>query len=228
MKIVSKLRPDALVKSDKTNWSKVVVENAENSLNRLGIKRFSSYLFHNAAHIFDRDAVDALYAVKEAGLTDQIGVSVYNPEEAMKALDYPYIEAIQIPYNVFDRRLDKCGFFSLAKTKRVIVYARSSLLQGLAVMNPDNLPERVSFARDYLIQYDSLCKEYSIPKLNVAIGYVAQKSAIDYIVFGVDNKKQLEEYLSMSHQTLPAELIERLDEVFDDVSEKFVNPVLWK
>lgn len=228
MNIVSKLKPTAFADSDKVMWRDIAIENAKESLNRIGINRFAAYLFHNAAYIFDRDAVEALNAVKENGLADCIGVSIYTPEEAMKALSYPQIGAIQIPYNLFDSRLDHCGFFQKAMAQGVKVYARSSLLQGLAVMDSENLPDRVSFARDYLLQYDTICKEYSIPKLNAAIGYVAQKQGIDYIVFGVDNLKQLEEYISLKNKHLPEEMINRIDEVFDNLPEKLVNPVLWK
>lgn len=228
MNIVSKLRPDAFSNASKSDWKRIAETNARESLSRLGVSSFSAFLFHNASFIFDEDAVKALNRVREIGLTKCIGVSVYTPEEAIKALSYPQIGAIQIPYNLFDRRLDKCGFFSEVKNKGITVYARSSLLQGLAVMDPNNLPERVAFAKDYLMQYDEICKEFSIQKLSVAIGYVAQKEGIDYVVFGVDNLRQLEEYVSLEDNHLPEEMIIRIDEVFDSAPEKLVNPVLWK
>ena len=228
MNIVSKLKPDAFSNADISEWPKIAIDNARKSLTRLGIDHFSAYLFHNASFIFEKEAVNALYSVREAGLTNCIGVSIYTPDEAMKALSYPQIGAIQIPYNLFDRRLDKCGFFTEAVEKGITVYARSSLLQGLAVMDPEKLPDRVVFAKDYLLKYDTICKEFSIPKLNAAIGYVAQKQGIDYVVFGVDNNKQLEEYISLENNRLPQKMIDRIDAVFNDVPEKLVNPVLWK
>ena len=226
--IVSKLKPDAFLNTSKTEWKRIAEDNARDSLSRLDIEAFSAYLFHNASFIFDEEAVDALSVVKELNLARRIGVSIYTPEEAMKALSYPQIDAIQIPYNLFDRRLDKCDFFSEAKKKGITVYARSSLLQGLAVMDYDNLPKRVAFAKDYLLKYDAICREFSIPKLNVAIGYVAQKEGIDYIVFGVDNQRQLDEYVSLEDYYLPDEMIHRIDKIFADVPEKMVNPTLWE
>ena len=81
---------------------------------------------------------------------------------------------------------------------------------------------------DYLLKYDAICKEYSVPKLDAAIGYVTQRQEIDYVVFGVDNQKQLEEYISLENNHLSEEMINRIDEVFNNVPEKLVNPVLWK
>ena len=40
---------------------------------------------------------------------------VYEPEEALKAVDDVRIDIIQIPYNVLDKRLDRVGFFTKAK-----------------------------------------------------------------------------------------------------------------
>ena len=228
MCMVSKLRPDAFMDSNENEWKQVTVDNARASLSRLGIACFTAYLFHNASFIFDEKAVNALCEVRKEGLAKHIGVSIYTPEEAMKALSYPQIDAIQIPYNLFDRRLDKCGFFSEAISKGVTVYARSSLLQGLAVMNPDKLPNRVAFAKPFLLQYDDICREFAVPKLNAAIGYVAQKQGIDYVVFGVDNHKQLEEYISIEDIQLPDDMIAKIDRVFENAPEKLVNPVLWK
>ena len=226
--IVSKLKPDAFSDAEKKSWDSVAVQNAEASLNRLGIDRFAVYLFHNAAYIFDPDAVAALYSVREQGLADRIGVSIYSPEEAMKALEYPAVSAIQIPYNLFDQRLDSCGFFRKAREQNVQVFARSSLLQGLVMMDPDSLPSRVSFAEPYIRKLLSICEEHGIPPLETAVGYVGGKNEIDYVVFGADNITQLKQYISIRDTVLPHRMLEEITDAFAGAEERLVNPVLWK
>lgn len=226
--IVSKLKPSAFTDAPVKEWANIAERNALESLTRIGIDSFSAYLFHNAAYIFDENAVKALAAVKERGLADAVGVSVYTPEEAMKALEYDEISVIQIPYNLFDRRLDKKSFFERALYKGVKVFARSSLLQGLVMMDPASLPDRVKFARYYLEKFISICSAFNIHRLDAAIGYVAQKKGIDYIVFGVDNKTQLQEYIALKDTILTDEMIRTIDTTFDEVEEKLINPVLWK
>lgn len=228
IEIVSKLTPNAFDNADKSEWGVIAVKNAEESRSRLGIKKFAAYLFHNAAYIFDNDAVGALETVRKKGIADRIGVSIYNPEEAMKALEYPSITAIQIPYNVFDQRLDSKGFFEKAKAQDVLVFARSSLLQGLAVMNPDSLPSKVSFAEEYLRKFIAICSDYGVPPLNAAVGYVGCKNEIDYVVFGVDNISQLKEYISIRNTELPQSMVKRIRKTFTGVEEQLVNPALWK
>lgn len=226
--VVSKLKPDAFQNSDPGEWSRIAVENAKTSLKRLGIQQFSAYLFHNAGYIFDGRAVRALNAVREQGLAERIGVSVYTPEEAGKALEYPELQAIQIPYNVFDRRLDHSGFFERAAERGIRIYARSSLLQGLLMMDPERLPDRVAFAKQPLQRFREICASYQVELLPAAIGYVGNKPTIDHVVFGVDNLSQLKSYIALKDTELPDGMTEALDRAYDQVEEKLVNPVLWK
>ena len=86
-------------------------------LTELGVKYLDGYLLHDANLIFNENAVNNLIHLKETGLAKEIGVSLYTPEQALKALDYDFIDIIQIPYNVLDRRLDKCNF--LKKLRRL-------------------------------------------------------------------------------------------------------------
>ena len=227
MRFISKLKPDAFAKKSIEEWGDIARQCATDSLNTIGINKFYAYLFHNAAYINDENAVRALVSVKKHNLAECIGASVYSPEEAMKALEFDEIDVIQVPYNVFDRRLDKCGFFDKAHKKGVKVYARSSLLQGLVVMEPDNLPKQMQFAQDYLIKFRDICRDYDMSALQTAIGCVAQKQGIDYIVFGVDNINQLQEYIALQDTHLPEEMIDRIDTTFDEVEERFVNPSMW-
>lgn len=228
IQMISKMPSHSLeVVSDKV-WSDTMLYHAEHSITTLGIDKLYAYLFHHAGYIFEEKAVEALASVTTKGLAEKIGVSVYSPEEAMKALEYQEIKVIQIPYNVFDQRLDQCGFFQKAKKAGVEIYARSTLLQGMVMMNPDMLPKKMSFAADYLRRFLNICSEYNIPPLQAAVGYVSASPYIDYMVFGADNKKQLAEYISIWDLRMPEEMVYDLKSAFETVEEKLVNPVFWE
>ena len=227
MRFTSKLNSQAFDDVDPKRWEDVALRNAEASMKTIGIDKFYAYLFHNATYINDERAVKALCSVKREGLSEHIGASIYSPEEATKALMYNEIDVIQVPYNVFDRRLDKCRFFDEAHRKGVKVYARSTLLQGLAVMESESLPSKMLFARRYVEQFHSICNDYNIKPLNAAIGYVAQKKSIGYIVFGVDNFEQLQEYIKLQDIYLPDDIIDRIDNTFVEVEERLINPSMW-
>lgn len=228
VKVVSKLSPQAFENQEIANWEKIVLQNVKESINKIGCNKLYAYLFHNAACINDINAVKALHSVKRNGFADMVGVSIYTPDEAMKALEYEEIEAIQIPYNVFDQRLEKCDFFEKAKEKNICVFARSSLLQGLALMDPDKLPINVLFAKPYIEKFRDICQKYDVLPLSAAIGYVLSNQWINFLVFGTDNLIQLQEYLMIKEQNISDSLIMELKSAFCNVEERLINPVLWK
>ena len=225
--VVSKLAPHAFDAADPCEWRRIAVQKAEESRQILGVSKLHSFLFHNASYIFDPQAVNALQAVCDQEIADRIGVSIYTPDEAMKALEYELIKVIQIPYNVFDSRLDRCGFFEKAKEQDVLIFARSSLLQGLVMMDPDRLPENVRFAESCLRTFLKICDRYHCSPLEAAVGYVGYNPEIDYVVFGVDNPQQLQGYLSLQRQSMPTAMFEDFRASFKDVQERLVNPAMW-
>lgn len=58
------------------------------------------------------------------------GVSVEKVEEAIKALEYPNVQSVQIIFNIFRQRPEEL-FFELAKRRRVGILARVPLASGL-------------------------------------------------------------------------------------------------
>lgn len=227
MHIISKLAPDAFQNNDYDKWREIALKNVRESLKKLKREKLEAFLFHNASHIFDPSAVEALDYVREMGLVDSIGVSIYTPQEAMRALEHPQISSIQVPYNMFDQRLDRCGFFAEARQKKVHVYARSSLLQGLAVMKPGELSTEMEFAFPYLEKFHLICGDFKISPLHAAIGFVAGNPGIGHIVFGVDSRRQLAQYAALRTQTIPIQMRDALADAFKYVDEKLVNPSMW-
>ncbi len=72
----------------------------------------------------------ALDRLVEAGKIRHYGVSVKRVEEALKAIEYPGVQTVQIIFNCFRRR-PAALFFEQAKQKRVGILARVPLASGL-------------------------------------------------------------------------------------------------
>ncbi len=66
----------------------------------------------------------------EAGKIRHYGVSVERVEEALKAIEYPNVQSVQIIFNCFRHRPAEL-FFAQAKQKRVGILARVPLASGL-------------------------------------------------------------------------------------------------
>ena len=227
IKVISKISSDVLADINDAEFLPELNKHIQTTLSRLQINKLYGMLYHDSKSVNYPDRINTLLKAKSSNKVEKIGVSIYTPTEALKALEYD-IDIIQVPYNLFDNRLDKVNFFKKAKEKGIEIYARSSLLQGLALMDESKLPTNMLFAKEYIEKFNNLCSEYNIDRLSAAVNYVASNEYIDYVVFGVDNMEQLLQYISIRNNNLSSGLIEDIKKEFDDVPEKLVNPILWK
>ncbi len=89
---------------------------------------------------YQPELFEALDGIKEKGKIGHYGVSVERVEEAMKAIEYPGVETVQIIYNMFRQRPAE-RFFDLAKSGNVGIIVRVPLASGLLTgrMNADTV-----------------------------------------------------------------------------------------
>jgi len=66
----------------------------------------------------------------QAGKLRHYGVSVEKVEEALKAIEYPNVESVQIIFNIFRQRPAEL-FFEQAKKRKIAILARVPLASGL-------------------------------------------------------------------------------------------------
>lgn len=227
IKIISKLPPEVFANNSAGIKNRIIEDCIKNSLEHLGLEKIYGYMMHNAQCIYNESAMDSLCAIKQKGYADKIGVSVYTPQEAMKALENSDLDIIQVPFNVLDKRLFHCGFFELAKEKNIEIYVRSVLLQGLLVMEEKVIPAYMDFARPLLHEFHEICSDFNISPFEAAIKYVMKQDGINYIVIGVDNCEQLRDYTKVT-EDISAELFNALSGHFQSVEDKILLPNMWR
>lgn len=198
----------------------------QESLRSLNKKFVDGLLLHNPAQIKN---IDFLIEIKRQGLTKNIGVSVYNPEDAMYAVRLKAIDYIQVPYNIFDQRLDKTNFFQLARKNKKKVFARSIFLQGLLLMKDEKIPAHLKNVKNYLSQLDKIIGKYNFSRKQAALLFSLGNKNIDYIVFGADNIEQIREVVSITKKGFNFKKCEQeLKVKFRNVEKYIISPNLWK
>jgi aryl-alcohol dehydrogenase-like predicted oxidoreductase len=104
----------------------------ERSLKHIGVERLDLLQLHcPPTDVYYRPEVfGALDELVRAGKLAHYGVSVERVEEALKAIEYPGVQSVQIIFNLFRQRPAEL-FFERAKQKQVGILARLPLSSGL-------------------------------------------------------------------------------------------------
>lgn len=224
VKITTKSKPNCLEGVDKSQYYDVFKSNLEESLKRMNLERIDCFMIHTADYVFNKEAIESLIKLKQSNKVNHVGISVYTPEQAMEALKYEGIDNIQLPYNIADNRLDKCGFFENKKNKKI--YCRSAFLQGLLLMDFEKIPTKFQYMKDNMKIIESLCKDKHVSKLDLCLSYLNKNKNIDFMVFGVDNIEQLEE-ITNANFGIEESIIKSVKEIYNDADEFTLNPSLW-
>ena len=222
IKVISKLKPH--ISSD----ANLVLHEIKISLTNLKLKTLEGYLFHDAEDFYKPDLLRGLKLAKEKGLVKNIGVSIYEPEDALNVVQDSDIDFIQIPYNVLDQRLDETDFFELAEKNNVTVFARSSFLQGLLLMTREKIPPKLQDAWKYIEEFQNISRSYGFTPSEAALLFSYSHEKIDYVLFGVETVEQLETNLKILDKASQfADCYEELRGKFKNIDRKIIVPSLW-
>lgn len=217
LRLLSKLRPDVPLNS--------IRDELRQSLDRLNCQYLDGFLLHQADLIYDERYAAYLEDLKSEGLIRSWGVSVYSVKDALHAVKLAGIGCIQVPYSVFDQRLDRTNFFELAKEQRVTVFARSVFVQGLISMALEDVPPKLLEAKELLQRFDKIVGEFGIPRHHAALWFALTHDGINKVVFGVDSTKQLQQNIATAQAQLNFDACR--DKIVSEFSEVVISPLDW-
>ncbi len=202
-KVVSKLPPTPALVDDLGKW---VRETVRGSLDRLGVSRLHGLLLHRSSELLSprgTELYNELLGLKDRGMVDKIGVSVYGPDE-LAALGIRYqFDIVQAPYNVFDRRMVDSGWLARLRSAGTEVHTRSAFLQGLLLMNADRRPEFFSRWDSLLAMWDLWLAQERLTPVAACLNLVLAEPAVTRVIVGVESVTQLQEVLTAAEFSCP-------------------------
>lgn len=220
---------------DKDIWenkeiiSRKIREDFNLSCRKLGLDKIPVYLVHNAPAAFKNNAIvlDVLNEIKSEGKIGAVGVSLYTGDELKRCIDDKRVEVVQIPFNILDRRLVMSGLLDMAKKGGLIVFARSTYLQGLLLMEPERIPKYLNEAVGPVKKLRSIAEESGRSMKELCLKYVLSINGIDSVVVGINSVEQIEENIKVfGSKPLEKEIIEAVDKI-PIPSENILNPYNW-
>ena len=193
--VITKLPP---IPESCTNVDAWVRESVAGSLNRLRIPALRGLLVHQSQQLLGPDG-DLLYRslvrLKEEGLVETIGVSIYGPDELDALCRDFHFDLVQAPFNILDRRLAVSGWLTRLRREGTEVHIRSIFLQGLLLMTADGRPAPFDRWQSLWDQWHRWLDDQHLSPLQACLGFALSHAEIDRVVVGVDSLRQLQEIL---------------------------------
>ncbi len=212
--------------SQATDKAVAVDESLALSRAALRTERIDTVLFHSADDLLGDRADEAWRTAERAcvdGLVGNVGVSVYDAEQALAIAQRFPIKLVQLPVSIFDQRALMSGALVRLKARGIEVHARSVFLQGFALSDPLRLPAGLEQFRPQLALFRAFAERHSATALQAALGFVLANSSIDRLVVGVQSPKELEEICRASQHLLDL----TGSDVVASSDLQLLNPGLW-
>ena len=223
-KIISKI-PIIPKNIKRQNVKKWLNKSSLNSLKNLKIKKFECLLLHNANSLINKNSVEIYNAIKnlkKIGITNKIGVSIYDYNLLEKILKKFKFDVIQAPLNIFDQRLVNTGWLKKLKKRKIEVHARSIFLQGVLLLKHNQLPKDLRKFNKCWIKLENWLKKNKFSSLQACLSYVFNEKKLDGIVVGCNNKNQLKKIIKLKKN--------KIDFYIPDLNiknKKLIDPRNW-
>lgn len=189
-----------------------------NTLLALNQDKVYGYLAHRPEEIIKNKVLwETLLNFKREKKVLKIGFSL-NTLKDVEALEKEYFipDLIQVPYNYFDYRFENY-IKDLKKKYGTEIHTRSTFLQGLFFINPEDLDQ---FFKPVLDELKRLRKnKYMVSQL---LQFVLNKPFIDKVVIGVNNSDQLSQNLKSIFVNCDA-----LTNIDIEIPERIITPSFW-
>ncbi len=195
------------------------------SLKRLQINSIYAVMLHDANELSSDNAkktFQQLLQLKENGLCQKIGVSVYTTKQLNNILDNFKIDIVQIPLNIFDQQFNQTELIKKIKENKIEVHARSLFLQGLLLMNISEIPPFFEPYKKYFQQLSSFCQDNKLTKLEACLSFAKSISFVDKFVVGVNSLNELSQIVNAYHKVRPLDF-----STFSSSCTTLTNPSQW-
>jgi aryl-alcohol dehydrogenase-like predicted oxidoreductase/spore coat polysaccharide biosynthesis protein SpsF (cytidylyltransferase family) len=210
-----------------------VEESVERSCAALGTSQLDTLLLHRWPHrrLWGGAAWRRLQELRQKGLIAVLGASVYEPSEALDALQDAAVQHLQIPMNVLDRRWRVAGVDrALAGRPDVVVHARSAFLQGILAHAVDGWPRATGYDAASCIQrLRGLASQFDrVSVADLCLAYVRAQPWVTSVVVGCETMSQLAENLELFQlpKLMPVQC-EELERALPAAPDALLNPSRW-
>ncbi len=221
-KIVTKLPVIPESCTDVAAW---VQESVQGSLARLGIPTLHALLLHCSQQLLgpQGDALwSALLVLKERGLVEKVGVSIYAPDELDAVWPKFRVDVVQAPFNILDRRISSSGWLNRLSAAGTEIHVRSVFLQGLLLMGATARSAKFDRWKPLWRRWHQWLADEQLTPVQACLGFALSHAKIHRVVVGVDSLPQFWEVLASAGVATPTPPDSLMSEELP-----LINPSSW-
>jgi aryl-alcohol dehydrogenase-like predicted oxidoreductase len=222
-RMVSKLPPFSYAfEEDIGSWASRLVRA---SLTHLNQSALYGLLLHRPRDFLGSDGLrlfQSLQGLKERGLVQKIGVSIYSPCELSQINKKVKVDLVQAPFNLIDRRLYTSGWLDRLNNEGIEVHTRSVFLQGLLLLEKNLIPPKFHRWMKLWTSWHDWLSCCGMSAIDACLAYPLSFQQIGRIVVGVNSLDQYLQVAKSKNQFLSLDL--------PDIScndEFLINPSNW-
>lgn len=163
-------------------------------LTRMGVERVDAILAPSATDLFSPlgpQLWDRLRALKDQGLCNKIGVSVYASDDPVGLAKRFKPDVIQAPASLLDQRLLIDGTLAELCEMGVEVHLRSIFLNGVLFLPPDRAPSHLKAAAGRISRARRLIAEGRSDPLQAALGFALSRPEASAVLVGVGSAAEM-------------------------------------
>lgn len=172
---------------------------ARASLARLGLDTAYAILVQSAGDLFGPHGPalwDRLKRLRDDGLVQRIGVSVYASDDPKGVARRFRPDIIQAPASLLDQRLISDGTLAGLSGQGVEVHLRSIFLQGMLFLPAHRMPAHLQSASKSLSRVRRMIAEGRSDPLQAALGWALSRPEAAHVVVGVTTAAELQAVLA--------------------------------
>lgn len=171
-----------------------IEKSVTSSINKLGVDKLYGVLFHSPKDLIDNPAlVDASNRLKELGLVEKVGVSIYDSETLNNIRNIFKPDIVQLPLNLFDQRVLQDGTLANLSEENIEIHARSIFLQGILLTPTDELPDSFDNHLSPFRDLDKFLQDKGINRLQACLNFALKNEYVDNVLFGISSMQDLKE-----------------------------------
>jgi len=202
-----------------------VTSKINSSLNRTNLKSYEAVFFHEPEDLLTKNKKElykSLISLKKKGKIKKIGLSLYNLKIIPKIIKDFKIDIIQVPYNVFDKRILK--IIKKLKKRKIEVNVRSIFLQGILLKDYNKLPNYFKEWKDKFIKFENWCIKNKMSKVEACLNTALENNLFDKVIIGVKNLEQFNEIFNLTNKKT-----RRISpKNFQTTDKRLIDPRLWR